>query len=439
MKKKTFNFLRKKVYKKRETFKVLREKLNPKNNSFKAISGELNQKINSYNALREELKQKSKPTKGLHDRLDQKTVSFQALREELNKKPKSFNAHREDLYRNSKSFNAPRRESKIHKRSTLTTLQLIEKVQSKYHGETSQSGDKGYTKSSKLMSVKDILYQEPRGWDPKLSKLDIFYKEGEKGSALKSVIVFIHEGGWISGDKLYVSKRNYGAIPGFFVAHGYVFVAINFRLALNPKSPDAKVSDMALDIAKALKWLSNNAHRYCGRTSGFILWGYSSGAHLASLIATDESYLNESRLSIGDIKALIAMDVAQYDVPKAINLIKTKKVGYMDSAIRLRHLYKLFGKTRRSQMKLSPVHFLGSDVKLISFLLISSGLVNKKSQSFNYDMTDHFKKQLLNKGIDAKHHHFPDFSHIDLINRFFNGGVSEVVKDYLDDLDANSR
>ena len=60
---------------------------------------------------------------------------------------------------------------------------------------------------------------------------------------------------------------------------------------------------------------NGNVHRYGGDPAAFVLAGYSSGAHLASLVATDERYLEQQGLDTKIIRAVSAWDVPAYDVP----------------------------------------------------------------------------------------------------------------------------
>ena len=290
-----------------------------------------------------------------------------------------------------------------------------------------------------VRSVKNIVYQEARGWDKSLNTLDIYYQDGIRFPNLRPVIVWVHGGGWSAGDKSnLLNTLIYESIPEYCVKQGYVLIVLNFRLALNPRSPNTKISDMALDIGSALKWLSKNVRHYGGKGKEFILWGYSSGAHLVSLVSTDPRYLRKNRLSLNDLKGVIAMDVPEYDVPMALKLLRDGKVGFNEEETekRLRSLYRLFGETESEQMELSPVHFLDHNARFKPFLLISAGLMVRKPQSLTYQMAVHFKNQLLKKGVDVSHYHFQNYNHTDLMSKFMDGEVSTVIKKYLDRVSA---
>ena len=245
------------------------------------------------------------------------------------------------------------------------------------------------------------------------------------------MLLLLHGGGWVAGDKSEFSAEASGDIPKYFVRSGYVVAIPNFRLALDQNAPDTSIADSASDIAKAIKWLSVNVRQYGGRSTGFVLWGFSSGAHLAALVATDGRYLEAFRLSTRDIKGVIAMDVPQYDVPHSFELLLKRNLGIRNETRLAKVLRKAFGRTYHQQVKLSPAHFLDTTPRSSSFLLISAGLLRKKPQTFSYEMALHFECQLRDRGIDARHIHFPDYDHRELISRYLEGEVNEVMQSYL--------
>ena len=141
-----------------------------------------------------------------------------------------------------------------------------------------------------VMALADIAYRDAEGYDAALNTLDIYHAPLRKPNERRPVVAFIHGGNWGGGDKACFGDAD-DALPSWFVRRGCVFAAINFRLPGNARSPTASVSDALDDLAKALKWLSINARRFGGGTSGLVLLGYSSGAHLAALLASDASHL----------------------------------------------------------------------------------------------------------------------------------------------------
>jgi acetyl esterase/lipase len=122
--------------------------------------------------------------------------------------------------------------------------------------------------------------------------LDVF-APGATGGRLRPVVLFVHGGTWIAGD-----KNQFGLNRGvgrFLARHGIVAVLINYRL-----SPVVKHPEHARDVARAFAWTCRNIARYGGDPTRIILAGHSAGGHLACLVATDKTYLADPALKLTD-------------------------------------------------------------------------------------------------------------------------------------------
>ncbi len=93
---------------------------------------------------------------------------------------------------------------------------------------------------------------------------------------LKPVVMVVHGGAWVIGQ-----KENQG-LPHIhtLVNHGYVCVAINYRL-----SPKATWPDHITDVKSALVWVKENIANFGGDKDNIALLGMSAGGHLVSLAA----------------------------------------------------------------------------------------------------------------------------------------------------------
>jgi acetyl esterase/lipase len=283
---------------------------------------------------------------------------------------------------------------------------------------------------------KDIPYCQVDRYDPLLNTLDIYHGPLGPRQPKRTIVIFIHGGGWSGGDKARFPEPLERSMPAWFVQRGYVFVAINFRLAGNRRSPAARVSDMAYDVGKALKWLSVNGRRFGGRTSGFVLLGYSSGAHIAALVATHKCFLEAHRLTTAHLRGVIALDVAHFDVPLTMRALETEDTGLPDQALRQIRLYQLFGAQRADQDKLSPVVGLGPWLNRTAFLMVSAGLQLGRPQTLSRRMSEHFKERLSTHGIRSDHYHLDNWEHADLVNRW-GGELAARVGQFLDEIDLN--
>jgi acetyl esterase/lipase len=124
------------------------------------------------------------------------------------------------------------------------------------------------------------------------------------------LVVFVHGGGWRRGDK---RNATGSAKVEHLTRQGYAFASLNYRLV-----PTATVEQQAADVAAALAWLRSNSARLGIDPAKIVLMGHSAGAHLVALVGTDPRYLAAAGLSYADLRGVIALDGACYDVPRQI-------------------------------------------------------------------------------------------------------------------------
>jgi acetyl esterase/lipase len=106
-------------------------------------------------------------------------------------------------------------------------------------------------------------------------RLDIYRSRVAPPSAAP-VIVYIHGGAWIIGE-----KREQGKPMMFeLVARGWVCVSINYRL-----SPKATWPDHIVDAKRAVAWVKEHIGEYGGDPSFVAVSGGSAGGHLSALLA----------------------------------------------------------------------------------------------------------------------------------------------------------
>jgi triacylglycerol lipase len=112
-------------------------------------------------------------------------------------------------------------------------------------------------------------------------RLDIFRRPETTGAP---VLVFVHGGGFVRGDKRTPGSPFYDNIGGFAANAGLVGVNITYRLAPAhrwPAGPD--------DMQAAIDWLRGHVAEHGGDPERIYLMGQSAGAvHVASYVAFRE-------------------------------------------------------------------------------------------------------------------------------------------------------
>lgn len=157
----------------------------------------------------------------------------------------------------------------------------------------------------------DIPYADTKH---KLQTLDVFSPAGAKDLP---VIVWIHGGGWVVGDKTDVAVK-----PKAFVEKGFVFVSVNYRMLW-----DVDMETIMSDVTKSVRWVHDHVAEYGGDPERLLIMGHSAGAQLAALICTDESYLKTEGLSLAIVKGCVPVDGDTYDIPLMIEVVEVRRAA----------------------------------------------------------------------------------------------------------------
>ena len=132
-------------------------------------------------------------------------------------------------------------------------------------------------------------------------KMDIYYPDSAEG--LWPVVMYVHGGGWVSGDK---SDGAGVEDQPALTAAGFLVASINYRLA-----PEYQFPAMIEDVKCAIRSLRAHAGEYNLDTERMGAYGGSAGGHLVSLLGTSDTstgwevgeYLDQS----SRVKAVVDM------------------------------------------------------------------------------------------------------------------------------------
>lgn len=120
----------------------------------------------------------------------------------------------------------------------------------------------------------DIEWANPDG---NSLKMDIHYPS--QGKKIYPVLVIIHGGGWLKGDKSGMS-----CMAEYIVKNSdYVVCNTNYRL-LKDNNNTITMNQMVEDVFGAILWVKDHISSYNGDPSKIVVTGDSAGGHLASLV-----------------------------------------------------------------------------------------------------------------------------------------------------------
>jgi len=145
-----------------------------------------------------------------------------------------------------------------------------------------------------VVAITDLAYYDGPDFDPQKHLLDLFLPEGLPAAP---VLIFVHGGAWVSGD-----KSLYSYIGHAFAQEGFVTVVINYRL-----TPEVVHPGHVQDVARAFAWVYQHIAQYGGDPERIFLSGHSAGGHLVALLALDGHYLADEGLSNDLIPGVIAI------------------------------------------------------------------------------------------------------------------------------------
>ncbi len=161
---------------------------------------------------------------------------------------------------------AAMRDERLSRSAVVKLMQLLWVTTSKKDdaNHATQTAPEGITQ------ILDIPYIDD---GTRFHKLDVYYPENTAGK--NPVIIDIHGGGWMYGDKE-LNKLYCLALS----ARGYTVFSISYRLV-----PDVTVNEQLRDVMTALKWIGDHMDGYPADRDDILLTGDSAGGMLASYAA----------------------------------------------------------------------------------------------------------------------------------------------------------
>ena len=275
------------------------------------------------------------------------------------------------------------------------------------------------------------VHSEIAGVPADMKSLDIY---AGRRSQDAPVVMFVHGGGWVSGNKGNV--RRSPPFLEFFEKQDMLLVSVGTRLVHNPNSPSATFREQATDIAAAVRWVHDNIQRYGGNPDRLVLLGFSAGAHLAALVGTDDAYLKNENLTLSVLSGVISLDVSAYDIPRAIREAPSQGVPVSPVA-----LTRVFSPDRNAQEAASPVYHVEPGRHFPPFLIIYAGIFDTNPegvfrQTLSKVQSEAFAERLRATGSRAEVYGEPEKTHRNVIREFGRPGdeITRTVQAFLEDV-----
>ena len=216
-------------------------------------------------------------------------------------------------------------------------------------------------------------------------KIDVYYPENTKGKL--PVIVDVHGGGWMYGDK--ELNKNYCLT---LAKRGYVVFNMSYRLY-----PEVTADVQLRDVAAAMKWISENLDRFPCDKKNICITGDSAGGMLAGFMAMlSQSEKMRELFSVPDFSLKF----------NAAGL--TSAVGYMDDGTYMSFYTRIMlGKNYKKEKWAPYVNFdkmleLGDMIP--TFMVTSSGDTLALKQVLK--AADDFRK----KGVEVELMNFDKYN-----------------------------
>ncbi len=212
--------------------------------------------------------------------------------------------------------------------------------------------------SAQLTLVTDIKYYVGEGYDSLNHKFNMVIPNSIEEVPL---LVWIGGGAWSK-----VDRHMEMDLAQKLAQQGIIVATLGHRLSAatwedSTLVPTIKHPKHVTDVARAVKFLLDHASEYGFSPDKVFVGGFSSGAHLAALLAMDTTYLVQQGLSKTVIKGLLPVS-GTFDIPHYHQIL----ADGMGKDVANRHIESVFGLSKQEMISASPTNYLeGFDIPML--------------------------------------------------------------------------
>lgn len=218
----------------------------------------------------------------------------------------------------------------------------------------------------------------PYGADPLWQTLDIYRPKARQGATLP-VIVNVHGGGWVYGD-----KERYQFYCMSLTQYGFAVVNFTYRLA-----PEFKFPAVLEDTNSVMTWLAREGATYGLDASHVFAVGDSAGAHSLSLYTA--MYTNPAYAALYSFAPPSGLHLRAIDLNCGVYSIMMDAPGE-ETTKALMADYLPNGGSRDELLRLNVLNFLNENYLPTCFMTCTGDFLQKQALSL--------QKKLLEKQIE---------------------------------------
>lgn len=198
-------------------------------------------------------------------------------------------------------------------------MSIVSDMVRKSFKEGDDKRDAGLTTPKDIQRYDDIVYGENESWNV----LDVYRPKAEMSRNLP-VLVSVHGGGWVYGD-----KERYQYYCMSLAQRGFAVVNFTYRLA-----PEYKFPAPLEDTNAVIEWIYENAPDYGLDVEHIYMLGDSAGANILSLytaMCTNPSYAANFEFHVpnGFVPKAIALNCGSYEVTTNDKMTKALMADYL--------------------------------------------------------------------------------------------------------------
>jgi acetyl esterase/lipase len=253
--------------------------------------------------------------------------------------------------------------------------------------------------------------------------LDLYFPE-QPGKTPLPLLVWIHGGGWMRGDKN-------PSVAIHFVERGYVLASVDYRV-----STDAVFPAQIQDCQAAIRFLRSNAAKYGVDPEHIGVWGNSAGAHLCNLLGVAGG--QNAFPPVGDYldQSDRVQAVCAFCGPTDLHTIRTQAEMHSDvktviSFNTAKDPYSNLigvplGQDVEKELAASPVHYVRQSPGNLSFLLVHG----TADQYVPFAQAEEFADVLRKNEVNVILQRLPGADHPS--KAFYMPPVQQLVESFFD-------